>query len=79
MIYGLYAVKDELEGFNAPFILKSDELALRNYILTAKDSIFKNDLSLYKIGTFEDQSGTIIGIEPECLMKGVKEDGENEI
>lgn len=79
MIYGLYAVKDDLDGYNAPFMVKTDELALRNYVLTAKESIFKDDLSLYKIGTFEDQSGTIIGIEPECLMKGVKEDGENEV
>lgn len=64
MIVNLYAVRDELSNeFFAPQIIKNDEMAKRqfksqvNTITLWKEN--PSDYSLYRIGTFDDETGLI--------------------
>ena len=71
MIYNLYAIQDTLVGFNAPFIMVNEDVAKReynNYLKTTKNT---EDLRLFKIGTYDDSTGTIIGEVPKCIVGGV--------
>lgn len=65
MKYSVYAVKDELVGFMQPFILQNDQQALRSFEATvnATDNnpiaqAYK-DMSFYRLGTFDDQTGVL--------------------
>ena len=74
MIYNLYAIQDTLVGFNAPFIMVNESVAKREYTNFLKTSKNPTDMRLFKIGTFDDSTGTIVGIIPEQIMGG----GDNE-
>lgn len=70
MIYNLYSIQDTLIGFNAPFIMVNEEVAVReyrNFLSTNKNSA---DQRLYKIGTFDDSTGTVIPIVPVIIEGG---------
>lgn len=64
MIYSMYSIKDELNGFTPPIPMLSDALAKRYF----KDQLIGNptmkntpgDFSLYDMGTFDTESGTYI-------------------
>lgn len=64
MIMDMYAIKDELNGYTVPIPFMSEEIAKR-YL---KDQYMGNptiknsaeDFSLWKIGTFNSESGTFI-------------------
>lgn len=70
MILEMYAMKDELNGFTTPIPFMSEEIAKR-YL---KDQVLGNptvkntaeDFSLWKIGTWDSESGTFI-MEPNGL------------
>lgn len=60
-----YAVKDELAGFGSPFVMASDELAKRDFILAVRDPacIMRNspdDYSLCRLGIFDDSTGEVL-------------------
>lgn len=67
MILEMYAMKDELNGFTTPIPFMTEEIAKR-YL---KDQVLGNptvkntseDFSLWKIGTWDSESGTFI-MEP---------------
>lgn len=77
MVYNLYAIQDTLIGFNAPFIMVNEEVAKREYKNFLETSKNPSDLRLFKIGTFEDETGTIIGEIPKQIMGGGTENGES--
>lgn len=66
MILEMYAIKDELNGFTTPIPINTEEIAKRYFkdqMLgnpTMKNS--KEDFSLWKMGTFDTESGTYIGL-----------------
>ena len=66
MVYTVYSMKDDLNGFMNFFPEVSDEVAIRgfNHALACADpnSLFYTnpaDYSLYAIGTFDTESGAI--------------------
>ena len=73
MIYGVYAVKDILIGFNAPFIMGNDEVAKRTFKQTVGNKPERNDLQLWKLGNWNDETGTFTNNSPLMLAFG-KED-----
>lgn len=68
MILGLYAVQDTLIGFNAPFALNSDEVAERAFRNTITKEPNATDLRLYKLGTYNDESGEVIPNVPIKML-----------
>ena len=77
MIYNMYAVQDVMVGFNAPFIMVNENVAKREYANFLKSQKCTNptDMRLFKVGTFDDATGTIVGIVPEQFVGGGSEDG----
>lgn len=66
MIFQVFAVKDELTGkFLQPSFFNDEKEALRtfkyqvNNIAIWRDN--SSDFSFYKLGTYDDETGTIIG------------------
>lgn len=75
MTHTFYVVKDELTNrFLAPQFFNMEEEAKRwfktqvNNIPLWKDN--SSDYSLYKSATFDDETGTVIGITPEKIIGG---------
>lgn len=77
MIYNLYSVQDTLVGFNAPILMVNEEVAKRTYsdYLKSEKCQHPQDMRLFKIGTFDDVTGTILPIVPEQILGGGDEDG----
>lgn len=73
MIFGVYSVKDVLVGFNNPFIMVNDDVAKRAFINNTKGKPEANDMELYRLGLFDDQTGKFQQEEPIALAFG-KED-----
>lgn len=72
MVYPIVAMKDAKIGFGAPMTKYNIEVALRDFRGTVKASPFGEDLSLYKIGEFDEKTGLITPVtqEPELLERG---------
>lgn len=70
MIYNVYSIKDTLVGFNAPFIMVSDEVARREFANSLIKNPNKDYLQLWKIGDFDDENGWIGERVGEIIMKG---------
>lgn len=72
MIYNVYAVKDELVGFGMPFISENDMTATRliNNSYNIPNSLYQTrpqDYTLYKIGSYDTESGNIEPINPNYV------------
>lgn len=76
MIYNLYSIQDTMIGFNSPFLMVNESVAKREYATWLKSAKNPTDQRLFKVGTFDDSTGTIIGTVPECILGGGNEDGE---
>lgn len=80
MKLGIYSMKDALNGFMNIFPEQNDEMAKRGFLHSLKyaksDSLFfsnPQDYSLYKLGTFDTESGKLEVIStPEFIVGGVK-------
>jgi hypothetical protein len=80
MKYNIYSMKDDLNGFMNFFPEISDEVAVRGFshALACADpnSLFYTnpaDYSLYALGTFDTDSGTIeVYPAPRFLIRGEK-------
>lgn len=70
MIMDLYAIQDVLIGFQFPFTGANEEAVKRDYKNWLKEQPHAADIRLYKIGTYDDATGTVIGINPECIQGG---------
>lgn len=74
-IFNIYAVKDELTNkFMQPTFIESENEALRLFKFQVNSiDLWKmnaSDYSLFKIGTYDQASGTVIGIQPEKVIGG---------
>lgn len=73
MTLTMYCIKDELNGFTAPIPFMSEELSKR-YL---KDQVMgnptignsKKDFSMWRVGTFDTDTGTMIGYEPVLVER----------
>lgn len=65
----MYAIQDVLIGFRAPFVMMSDEVAKREYKNFLEGNPNSKDMRLFKVGTFNEETGEVIAILPE-LMEG---------
>lgn len=72
MISTVYSIQDVLVGFGQPILSTSEEAMKRDYVNWAKSKPEAEDKRLFKIGTFDDETGTLIPIIPECIMGGVE-------
>lgn len=70
MKYNIYSIQDVMVGFNAPFIMKNDELALRSYKSFLKDNAYSADMRLFRLGTFDEETGAIEGEAVPVLLQG---------
>lgn len=71
------SVRDSLVGFGSPFTSVNKDVAIRgftNSIIRAwsdeNDPVSPEDLSLFMVGEFDTDSGTISGCEPCVLARG---------
>ena len=84
-VFKVVAVKDELtNSFLQPTMIESIEEAQRLFAYQVNSiGLWKEnpeDYSLYHIGTFDQETGTLIGIEPVKVIGGraVKKQEEKE-
>lgn len=75
MIINVYAMKDARLGWLQPTFEPNDEVAFRNFEHAVQTSgtimtSHKTDFSLYKIGTFDTESGLINSCIPEFIVGG---------
>lgn len=76
MKYPIYTIKDDKVGFQIPVFDMSDQAAIRNFGfgINNSDSVMgfaPADYSLYKIGEFDTEKGTIDPIIiPEFIVSG---------
>ena len=70
MITRMYAVKDELTGFMPPLSIVNEQAAIRwfnnNYRGEHPNA---NDFHLYDVGSFDTESGTMIGDKPKLIAE----------
>lgn len=75
MILGVYCIKDEKTSFLTPTVDQNDVSAMRNFEHAAvhKESLMNThaaDFTLYKIGSFDTESGKITPCDPQFIMSG---------
>lgn len=73
MKYGIYSVRDKLSGYLNMFLEKSDAHATRNFSIIVNDdtsviSSCPGDYDLYRIGSFDTDSGCLSGDKPEFVV-----------
>lgn len=80
MIKYIYTIKDELTGYNAPFLQENDEEATRTLKILTNDensNIYQSpeDYSIWNIGNFNQTDGCITTITPQLVAraKGMKD------
>ena len=74
----LYAIKDKLVGFTGPIAMKNEDVAKRWFTSFCRDKKEKEFTEskyyeLWKIGNFNEEKGTIIGLqlsELQLIMEG---------
>lgn len=73
----IYCIKDVKAGFMNPFYLQSHDIAIRSFKKAANDAQpnavndFPEDKELWYLGTFDERTGIIKGVEPEFLVRAV--------
>lgn len=81
MLRPLYAYKDNSIGFGDPFTQANEHVAVRNFMDMAEKTgrNVLNDIDLYQIGTYNDETGKI-ELEQKLILKGssvIKEGEKN--
>lgn len=64
MICNIYAIRDVKAGFLSPTFESADAIAIRNFshaVINSSDVLktFAGDFSLYRLGTYDTDSGVI--------------------
>lgn len=76
MKFFVYSVRDDVAGFfGGPFVDHSDEMAIRffKYQMSRAEGLehdFAGDFSLYRVGTFDNNTGEITAEIPTIIFKG---------
>lgn len=80
MIYPVYAVRDKLAGFGAPEIALNDSMMIRSFGQRINnESLYQyspSDYDLYRIGTYNVDTGEFKAIMPEFIKSGLEVYGE---
>lgn len=75
MIKPMYVLRDTLTGYNEPSCFINEEHVKREFCNAYKNHPNKDYMQLWKVGTFDTKSGTVVSMIPELTMKGVDIDG----
>ena len=73
----VYSIKDIKIGYMDPIYMQNDDVAIRSFKKWVNDikpnvvNEFPEDKELWFLGTFDERTGKIEGIEPEFLIKAV--------
>lgn len=74
MLTNLYTMRDRKSGiYGNPFVSYNDKCAIRDFDAFCnlqQNSYLADDMELYKLGTFESDTGEIISYKPEFLKGG---------
>lgn len=75
MILEVYCMRDSMTGFLTPCFEQNENTAKRNFAfaINSKDTVVyanPSHFDLYKIGTYDSSTGTLIGINPELVVTG---------
>ena len=82
MIIPIYSVNDALNGFGPLSLQNNDAAAYRSFAEMFKDVYSPADYSLFKVGSFDTNTGEIIPEVPTVIcratdfVKGEKENAE---
>lgn len=73
MVYGLYAMRDIKIGFLSPTVDVNDATAVRNFDTMIRKSsdvlhFHKEDFELYKIGSYDTDSGIVTPLDIRELV-----------
>lgn len=76
MIVPICCMRDQLSGFMNPFVATNEKIAERDFKIVINDdsqSLYHNPqhFDLYKIGSFDTETGIISSIEPTILVTGL--------
>lgn len=74
MIYEMYSIKDELNGFTTPIPILSEEIAKRYFkeqmIINSTMKTCKEDFSIWKVGEFNEETAEYKTMEPKLIERG---------
>lgn len=75
MIYGIYSMRDKLDGYMGLKLEGNDNVAIRNFSILVNDpslsvSYNPDDFDLYKVGTFDSDSGELCPCVPSFISSG---------
>lgn len=86
MILNVYAIHDDLSGFMTPVVDQNDAIAMRNFRMAcdvSKTSVMSwrpSDFSLYRLGTFNSETGSLVPLDPiEVVCRGEKSEISNTV
>lgn len=74
MVYPMFSIRDVVIGFDVPFIDQNDNAAVRRFtkfISSTPELPFASkpaDFDLYKVGSFDTESGVIKTVSPVTLV-----------
>lgn len=76
MIINVYSIRDTLSGFLTPVLEHNDAIAMRNFSLACSKQANESstmrfrpsDYALYRIGTFDTESGALDRLDPVELV-----------
>ena len=69
MIISIYSINDALNGFASPTLQNNDAAAMRSFAEVFKDVYSPADYSLWKIGSFDTETGEIIPDVPSIICR----------
>lgn len=71
----MYVLRDTLTGYKEPSCFINEDHVKREFANAYKNHPNKDYMQLWKVGTFDTESGTVVAMIPELTMKGVDIDG----
>lgn len=74
MKYGIYSIRDLLNGFSVPMCDFNDSTSKRNFknALSSNQNANRGDYDLFRIGSFDVDTGIVTPeINPVLIMRGV--------
>lgn len=76
MTYNMYAFRDALVGYMAPFLQSNDNQAIRTLRTAVNDpasvmAASPKDYDLWQVGTYDDQAGLISNTQPRHVANAI--------